>query len=107
MKKICMMLVLTFVLGVFLAASTDQPAQAEDSNKISGKITSVAYGAWTPFGRQRSTLVIEDRKGNSHTVFIGRSTVYIPHRIPVVGDKVSVVCMDKNGLQVGVSVTYE
>ncbi len=113
MKKILSKHVLLFVvaiiLGLYFGLTSEQPAFAEDesSTTISGKISSIAYGAWRPFGGRRSTLVIEDEEEKFHTVYVGHSTVYIPHRTPIAGDAVSVVCIKKKGLWAGVSVTYK
>jgi len=108
MKKACMIFVLTVALGVLLGVSSDSPAQAEESTKtISGKIVSVAYGAWTPFGGRRATIIVEDSKGKTHTVYVGHKTAYIPHRTPVAGDNVSIVCIDNKGSWAGSAVTYK
>jgi len=108
MKKACMIFILAVVLGVFFGIATDPPAQAEESSKtISGKVTSVAFGPWTPFGRRRATITVEDAKEKTHTVYVGHRTAYIPHRTPVVGDKVSIACVDNKGLWAGVTVTYK
>ena len=108
MKKACMIFILAVGLGVFFGVATDPSAQAEESSKtISGKIISVAYGVWTPFGGRRATIVVEDAKEKTHTVYVGHRTAYIPHRTPVVGDKVSIVCIDNKGVWAGATVTYE
>jgi hypothetical protein len=108
MKEVCMAFILAVVLGVFFGIAVDTPAQAEESSKtISGKITSVALGAWTPFGRRRATLIVEDAKGKTHTVYVGSRTAYVPHRTPVVGDKVSIACILNKGVWAGVTVTYK
>ena len=108
MKKACMIFILAVVLGVFFGVATDRPVQAEESSKtISGKVTSVAYGVWTPFGKRRATIIVEDAKGKTHTVYVGHKTVYVPHRTPVAGDKVSIDCIKNKGLWAGATVTYE
>ena len=108
MKKACMIFILAVVLGVFFGIAADPPAQAEVSSKtISGKVTSVAFGPWTPFGRRRATITVEDTKGKTHTVYVGHKTAYIPHRTPAVGDKVSIACIDNKGNWAGVTVTYK
>jgi hypothetical protein len=108
MKKTCMLFILAIVLSVFYGIATDQPAQAEESSKtISGKVTSVALGVWTPFGKRRATLIVEDAKGKTHTVHVGHKTAYIPHRTPAAGDKVSIACIDNKGTWAGVTVRYK
>lgn len=108
MKKACMIFILAVVLGVFFGIASDPPAQAEESSKtISGKILSVNYGAWTPFGRRRATIIVEDAKEKTHTVHVGHKTAYIPHRTPVAGDKVSIVCIDNKGAWAGLTVTFK
>jgi hypothetical protein len=108
MKKACMIFILAVVLGVFFGIATDPTAQAEESSKtISGKVTSIAYGAWTPFGKRRATIIVEDAKGKTHTVHVGHKTAYIPHRTPAAGDKVSIACIDNKGTWAGVTVTYK
>lgn len=104
-----LLFVATIILGLYFGLISERPAFAEDENSttISGKISSIAYGVWRPFGGRRSTLVIEDAEENFHTVYVGHNTVYIPHRTPIAGDKVSVVCIKKKGLWAGVSVTYK
>ena len=104
-----LLFVAAIILGLCFGHTSERPAFAEDGNSttISGKISSIAYGAWRPFGGRRSTLVIEDEKENFHTVYVGHNTVYIPHRTPVAGDKVSVVCIKKKGLWAGVQITYK
>jgi hypothetical protein len=79
----------------------------EGTVTISGKVTSVAFGMFTPFGNRRAELVIEDKKGGTHVVRVGQNTGYIPHRTPAVGDNVSIVCITKNGALAGVTVTYK
>jgi hypothetical protein len=108
MKKVCMAFILAVVLGIFFGIAADTPVQAEESSKtIAGKITSVALGAWTPFGGRRATLTVEDAKGKTHTVYVGHRTAYVPHRTPVVGDKVSIDCILNKGVWAGVTVTYK
>lgn len=108
MKKAWMIFILAVVLGIFFGIATDPPAQAEESSKtISGKISSIAYGAWRPFLGRSATISVEDSKGKTHTVYVGHKTAYIPHRTPVTGDKVSIACVKNKGLWAGVTVTYK
>ena len=108
MKKVCMAFILAVVLGIFFGIAADTPVQAEESSKtISGKITSVALGAWNPFGRRRATLSVDDAHGKMHTVYVGHRTVYVPHRTPLVGDKVSIDCILNKGVWAGATVTYK
>jgi len=113
MKKLFgQFLILMFALllsGIFCGITADSPAQADDaSTTISGKVTAVTYGAWTPFSpRRRAVISIEDKNGKTHTVHVGRNTVYIPHRTPAAGNKVSAVCIKRKGVWAGVTITYK
>ncbi len=111
MKKVIsqshMLFFSVILLGLLFMFSADRPVLAEDSNiTISGKIVSIAYGAFTPFGGRKAQIVVEDNNKKIHTIHLGRNTIYIPHRTPVAGDKVSVLCIKKKGLLAGASVTY-
>jgi len=104
-----LLFVAAIILGLYFGLASEPNAFAEDDDPttISGKVSSIAYGAWRPFGGRRSTLIIEDKDGDFHTVYVGHKTVYIPHRTPIAGDDVSVVCIKKKGLWAGVTVTYK
>ncbi len=104
-----LLFVVAIILGLYFGIISEQPAFAEDDDSmtITGKITSIAYGVWRPFSGRRSTLIIEDEKENTHTVYVGHKTVYIPHRTPIAGDEVSIVCIKRKGLWAGVTVTYK
>lgn len=103
-----MVFILALILGIFYGIAADTPVQAEESSKtISGKITSVALGAWNPFGGRRATLSVEDAKGKTHTVYVGHRTAYVPHRTPLVGDNVSIDCILNKGVWAGMTVTYK
>ncbi len=95
--------------GIFFGITADSPAHADDASAtISGKVTAITYGAWTPFSpRRRAVISIEDKKGKTHTVHLGRNTVYIPHRTPAAGDKVSAVCIKRKGVWAGLTITYK
>lgn len=100
--------VMTVCFWMVFVAAADQCALADDANiTVSGKITSVAFGMFTPFGNRRAEIVVEDAKGKSHKVLVGQRTVYVPHRTPAAGDNVSIVCVKKNGTLAGLSVTYK
>ena len=112
MKKLLSQYGILFIMAVFFwmlfGTATDRCALADEGTvTISGKVTSVAFGMFTPFGNRRAELVIEDKKGKTHVVHVGQKTAYIPHRTPAAGDKVSIVCVRKNGALAGVTVTYK
>jgi len=107
-SKYSVLAVMAICFWMLLVTAADQCALAEDANiTISGKITSVAFGMFTPFGNRRAELVVEDAKGKSHKILVGQRTVYVPHRTPDTGDNVSIVCVKKNGTLAGLSVTYK
>jgi hypothetical protein len=103
-----MLFVAAVLFWMFFGTAADPSAMADEGTiTISGKVTSVAFGMFTPFGNRRAELVIEDKKGKTHVVHVGQKTAYIPHRTPAAGDKVSIVCVRKNGALAGVTVTYK
>jgi len=112
MKKLLtqygMLFVAVVLFLMFFGTAADRLAVADEGTvTISGKVTSVAFGMFTPFGNRRAELVIEDKKGKTHVVHVGQKTAYIPHRTPAAGDKVSIVCIRKEGVLAGVTVTYK
>ena len=112
MKKLLnqygMLFILTVLFWLLFGTASDPRAMADGGNvTISGKITSVSFGMFTPFGNRRAELVIQDKKGGTHVVRVGQNTSYIPHRTPDLGDEVTIVCITKNGVLAGVTVTYK
>lgn len=96
-----------FILYVCLGLAADQAALAEEESiTITGKITSITYGMFTPFGNRRAEIVVLDKKGNEHVIRVGQRTAYIPHRTPTAGDRVSIVCIRQDNSLAGVTVTY-
>ncbi len=98
------------VIGCLLLAAAIDPTAlaAEEEFTISGKITTVNLGAFNPFSRnRRAEIVVQDSKGNQHTIRLGRNTVYTPRRTPDLGDNVTVQCIKQRGVNAGVSVTYK
>ena len=94
-------------LSMFFGMSSTQLAWAtDDTATISGKIVSIAYGSWTPFGRRPTTLVIKDEKNKEYTVYSGRRTTYLPKRTPVIGDKVTATCIRDNGVWLVILLHY-
>jgi hypothetical protein len=104
----CMGVIALIFICLFVAEGTRTPAWAQGHEiTITGLITSASIGAWTPFVGRRATIVIRDRKGRSHTVYLGHKTSYIPRREPVAGDRVIVTCIREEGVLKGLTVTYE
>jgi hypothetical protein len=102
------LLIAAVLLALVVATPSWKPAVADEgAMTISGEIVSVAYGPWIPFVSRRATLVIKTQKDKQFTVYVGHRTAYIPHRPPVVGDKVKVDCIKNQGVWAGTSVTYE
>jgi len=96
------------LLIVFFGMFSPQPAWAtDDTATISGKIVSIAYGSWTPFGRRPSTVIIEDKKNKEHTVYAGRRTTFLPERKPVIGDKVTATCIRNKGVWLVILLHYK
>lgn len=103
-----MLFAVTFIMGVYLVPLADRPAIAEeDSVTISGRITSITYGFFTPFGNRRAEIVVQDRSGREHVIRVGQRTAYIPHRTPTAGDRVSIVCIRQDDTLSGVTVSYK
>jgi hypothetical protein len=102
-----MIVIATIFLLVGVLPGYSEPADDEGSTTISGKIISVGYGRLVPFVGRSATLLIEDSDGKEHTVHVGVKTVYIPHRTPASGDKVSVNCIKNKGLWAATTVTYK
>ena len=95
-------------LSMFFGMSSTQPAWAtDDTATISGKIVSIAYGSWTPFGRRPSTVIIKDKKNKEHTVYAGRRATFLPERTPVIGDKVTATCIRNKGVWLVILLHYK
>lgn len=107
-NKYRLLFIAAFLFLLFIGTATDQPALADDDMiTVSGKIVSIVYGPAIPFVKRRAEMVIENNKGEKHTVFVGHKTSYLPHRTPVNGDKVSISCIKQDGRLAGVTVTYK
>ncbi|SPD75654.1 exported hypothetical protein [uncultured Desulfobacterium sp.] len=97
-----------FILYVCHGLPADQSAFAEEESiTITGKITSITYGMFTPFGNRRAEIVVLDKSGDEHVIRVGQRTAYIPHRTPTAGDRVSIVCIRQDDSLAGVTVTYK
>jgi hypothetical protein len=112
MKKLqgysLMLIAVAFIIGVCLLALEGRPAIAEEESvTVSGKITSVTYGFFTPFGNRRAEIVVQDKRGKEHVIRVGQRTAYIPHRTPEPGDRVSIICIRQDNSLAGVTVTYK
>ena len=74
---------------------------------ISGKITQIDWGMWTPSGRRKAILHIKTAKGNHYQVHVGMRTEYVPHKTPEVGNWVSCKCEKIRGVWAAHRVTYK
>jgi hypothetical protein len=99
---------LVFVLAaMFVVAGMPQAYAAGKSatKVIEGKIITAAYGAWRPWGRN-AELVVEVASGKQYTVRTGFKTNYVPHRSPIVGDRVTINCVMQQGVWAAVTIRY-
>ena len=81
-------------------------AQAKTTT-ISGKITQIDWGMWTPSGRRRAVLHVKTAKGNLYQIHVGMRTEYVPHKTPEVGNKVSCKVEKVNEVWAAHRVTYK
>jgi len=107
--QICTLFVVVTFLLVFFGFASTQPALAGGNTlDVTGEIISIAYGPWNPFGRRSATIRLKDSKKKEYTVCVGFRTTYVPHRTPVVGDRITVNAFkDNRGVWAVTTVTYK
>jgi len=74
---------------------------------ISGEITQIDWGMWTPSGRRKAVLHVKTAKGNLYQIHVGMRTEYIPHKSPEVGNLVSCTVEKVNDVWAAYTVTYK
>ncbi len=89
----CRMVILLVVMGIFFAIGLKEALTQQYLN-FSGKVVGV----------HRGNLSVEGDKGQTMNFAVGRRTIYIPSRLPVVGERVKVSYFLQRGRQVAYQV---
>ena len=110
-KGVFLIVAIVFVFSC-LSILISETAQATKAVDIAGKIITVNYGVWKPFVGRNAHLVIKGKNDKIYNVYTGAKTAWIPHKTPVVGDRVRCNCVqDTTGMYAGkwraLSVTYK
>jgi hypothetical protein len=62
-------------------------------NEVQGKVMQIYTSAF-----RRGTIVVKsDQTGKTYTFYVGRRTLFIPHRYPNVGETIKVTYIDDRG----------
>ena len=62
-------------------------------NEVQGKVMQIYTSAF-----RRGTIVVKsDQTGKTYTFYVGRRTLYVPHRYPNVGETIKVSYIDDRG----------
>ena len=103
-------LFITAIIAILLVFGFD-PASIKIAEAktiiISGEITQIDWGMWTPSGRRRAVLHVKTAKGNLYQIHVGMRTEYVPHQTPEVGNKVSCTVEKVRGVWAAYRVTYK
>jgi hypothetical protein len=95
MKKMLMELAILFaMISVVALAAESEAAPGQEYLTYVGKVITI-YG---------STLSVEADNGNIMYVVVGRRTMYIPTRIPAIGERVEVEYYFRRGQNVALQV---
>ena len=62
-------------------------------NAVQGKVVSI----YTNVFRKGTMVVKSDKTGKTYTFYLGRRTIYVPHRYPTVEETVKVSYIDDRG----------
>ena len=78
-----------------MSLSTIKSAQADEigPNQVQGKVTSI----YTNVFRKGTMVVKSDKTGKTYTFYLGRRTIYIPHRYPSTEETVKVSYINDRG----------
>ncbi len=96
-KAIVSIITILFLVGMGIGGifSTIKSAQADEigPNQVQGKVTSI----YTNVFRKGTIVVKSDQTGKTYTFYLGRRTIYIPHRYPSIEETVKVSYIDDRG----------
>jgi len=91
------LIVILFLAGMNLvgASFSIDVAQAKEigPNEVKGKVISIQTNVF-----RRGTIVVKsDQTGNTYTFYVGRNTIYYPHRYPSIGETIKVLYINDRG----------
>ena len=96
-KSILGILIILFQVGMGISGTfpTIKFAHADEigPNAVQGKVVSI----YTNVFRKGTIVVKSDKTGKSYTFYLGRRTIYVPHRYPTVEETVKVSYIDDRG----------
>ena len=91
--------IITIIILVWMGISGTFPtikfAHADEigPNAVQGKFVSI----YTNVFRKGTIVVKSDKTGKTYTFYLGRRTIYVPHRYPTVEETVKVSYIDDRG----------
>ena len=96
-KAMVGIITIIFLVGMGIGGifSTIKSAQADEigPNQVQGKVTSI----YTNVFRKGTIVVKSDKTGKTYTFYLGRRTIYIPHRYPSTEETVKVSYINDRG----------
>jgi hypothetical protein len=80
------------LMGAFISINVAQSTEI-GPNEVKGKVVSIQTNVF-----RRGTIVVKsDQTGNTYTFYVGRHTIYYPHRYPTIGETIKVHYIDDRG----------
>ena len=96
-KAIVGIITILFLVGAGIGGTfpTIKFAQADEigPNQVQGKVTSIYANVF----RKGTIVVKSDQTGKRYTFYLGRRTIYIPHRYPGIEETVKVSYINDRG----------
>ena len=94
---IVIIITILFPMGISMRSTFPTPtvswADEIGSNEVQGKVVTIQTNVF----RKGTIVVKSDQTGKTYTFYVGRRTIYVPHRYPSVQETVKVKYIDDRG----------